>query len=78
MKFILFVAAILLAVWGSRRYIRVIKEWQREDREDLRGSRIPTLEEANAECLYGDQGAQALVECRESHIQGDCPLCGAQ
>jgi len=27
---------------------------------------------------YGDDWRWVLIECQESHIPGDCPLCGAE
>jgi hypothetical protein len=30
-----------------------------------------------AQHLYGKQAMRRMVECDESHLPGDCPLCGA-
>lgn len=30
-----------------------------------------------AQHLYGKQAMRRMVECDQSHLPGDCPLCGA-
>lgn len=78
-KTLAIISAILIVISTVRRCIKMQREWRREDQEELRGlPRIPTLDESIAQELYGERWKQALAECRDGHLPGDCPLCGAR
>ncbi len=42
-----------------------------------RVKRVPEHIRDNAKQLYGNDWRESAVECYETHVGGDCPLCGA-
>lgn len=38
---------------------------------------VPENIKENAKINYGRQWKSVAIECYESHVAGDCPLCGA-
>ncbi|KKN89639.1 hypothetical protein LCGC14_0234850 [marine sediment metagenome] len=70
-----FVGALALgmpAMWLHFTYERAAKVWSG------RVFRTPYRIINNAMRCYGEDWMAASVECYESHMGGDCPLCGAE
>jgi hypothetical protein len=52
--------------------------WRIQEELMDRVERLPWSLQERAMNLFGDNWELAAIECHESHIPGDCPLCGAE
>jgi hypothetical protein len=68
--FFLNAGKIMCSSWrGNKFYHSLIKK----------AERLPVQKEYLAKKLYGwPEGTLSAIECEESHLPGDCPLCGAE
>jgi len=67
---LLFAALTKVFVWRMRWY-------RLYDAMHVKTERMPWNFQERAMALYGSDWELAAIECHESHIPGDCPLCGA-
>ena len=68
--FFLNIGKIMYLGWRERKFYHslIVKE-----------EKLPPLKRILARQLYGwPEGTLSAIECEETHIPGDCPLCGAE
>lgn len=66
LAFLFLESGLLYQAAHAKGWVPVLPWWgEREDK-------------AAAKSLYGKSWRKALRTCRESHLPGDCPICGAK
>lgn len=68
----LFICGVICSI-GTR-----IKMVQKAKDLHCRLKKVPKQIKENSKMLYGVDWRDSAVECYESHVGGDCPLCGAE
>lgn len=72
---VLFPSLLCMGVITTRQAFR---SWERADELDRRFDDVPYRIVDRARTLYTTDWREAAIECHESHLPGDCPLCGAE
>jgi len=72
-------AISIWALFAVRNAMRERREMEDFDRRwEKSEMHMDTYEIAAAQAAYGGRWREALLECKEAHLPGDCWICGAE